>query len=130
MFESLPGVGCRRVGKDMSKLRRAIKGVLTKSTGLVDSVIDQAHGLRIQAEKSPISPALQRAVDDLSADDYALLYEHKTGLTYEEIARKRGLCKQDMLMALARIYAALRMKTMPGEDPPGNDVEVQRDQAA
>jgi DNA-directed RNA polymerase specialized sigma24 family protein len=112
-------------------LRRAINGVLNKSVGLVNRVTQQARDLAAKAARSPVDNALERAVADLPPSDYALLIERESGLTYHEIAKKRGMSERAVLRSLARTYADLRMKTMPGEDPPGNDVvEVKCDQAA
>jgi hypothetical protein len=70
-------------------------------------------------------------VAQIPAHDYDLLREWKSGLRYWEIAKQRGMSDEAVLRSLARIYADLRLKTMPGEDPPGNElVEMKRDRAA
>jgi hypothetical protein len=115
----------------MTTLLRAIHGVLKKSAGLINSVIEQARKLRNEAQRSPVDNALERAVAEIPTPDYELLRDRKSGLTFREIAKKRGMTEADALQSLARLYADIRMRTMPGDAPPGKDhVDPKRGEAA
>lgn len=115
----------------MTTLRRAIASALNRPVGLVNRVVQEARDLATAAAMGPVDDRLERAVTEIPAADYEILREHESGLRYSEIAEKRGMSNRAVLRSLARTMADLRMKTMPGEDPPGKDViEVKRDQAA
>jgi DNA-directed RNA polymerase specialized sigma24 family protein len=109
--------------------------VLMKPVGFVKRIVQETRAVAAEAATSPVDEAfaakLDRAVAEIPAPDYEILLEWKSGLRYSEIADKKGVSKEVVLRSLARTYADLRMKTMPGEDPPGKDVvEVKCDQAA
>lgn len=113
----------------MSNLRRAIHGVLAKTSSVVSDVFEQARSLRHEAARSPLDAAyealLLQALAEMPAREYDLLLDWKRGLTYREIAKQRGMSEEDVVRSLARTYADVRIKTMPGEDPPGKELGEQ-----
>lgn len=114
----------------MTTLRRAITSALNKPVGVVKRIAQEARNHANEAARSPVDEALERAVAQIPDADYELLRDRESGLRYWEIAKKRGMSNRAVLRSLARTYANLRMQTMPGEDPPGNDLEAKLGQAA
>jgi hypothetical protein len=114
----------------MSKLLLAIYGALTRSARIVNQIVQHIQCVASKAARSPVDNELERAVTEIPTADYELLCDYKSGLRYREIAKKRGLSDEVALRSLARIYADLRIKTMP-IDPPGKEIiEAKSDQAA
>lgn len=75
----------------MKTLRRAITRTLTQPTDLIDQIAQ-------------------------AASDHEVLRERQSGLGYRQIAKKKGMPEHAVLCSLARTYANMRIRTMPGDD--------------